>query len=150
LFNRYQALDDLDDDNPTDQNILEKYIVKDSEFSNQDSGSLNKVNNNKHLSKFKYLKLLPSFEVTSVDMDVGVGNWRRRKKLEKLKSTQEGQTVQQIETELSEFNVESAEAVRTSSNLRNFDQSKNMISQRKFQDKICTKDTSPRNKIRIK
>jgi hypothetical protein len=77
LFNRYQALEGLDDsDTPACQDILNKYNVKDSECSNQDSSSLDKANKDKQLSKSKYLKLLPSFKVTSVDMDIGVGNWR--------------------------------------------------------------------------
>jgi hypothetical protein len=39
-------------------------------------------------------------------MDVGVGNWGQRKKLEKVKhSTQEGQAVQQNESELFEYSI---------------------------------------------
>jgi hypothetical protein len=84
LFNGYQALDGLDDDDsPTGQDFLEKYTVKNYKCSNQDSSSLDKVNNDKQLSKSNYLKIHPSFKVTSVDVDVGVGNWRRRKKLER-------------------------------------------------------------------
>jgi hypothetical protein len=91
-------------------------------------------------------------------MDIGVGNWRWRKKLEKVKhSTQEAQAVQQIESELSNIaviqRVYQKHAERRGA-LRSFYQSKSMINQQRFcqlhRQKFQEKEnTSSRNK-RIK
>jgi hypothetical protein len=93
-------------------------------------------------------------------MDVGVGNWGQRKKLEKVKhSTQEGQAVQQNESELFEYSINPVTNIvdiqrvcqkhaEHRGALRSLYQSKSMINQqgfcqlqkREFQDKIYSKE----------
>ena len=147
LHNRYESLMDCSET-----------IVDDMDISIADDILLKY--NKREPGKRDYLKPPPSMKITAADVDVGCGQRKARKKVERMKkNTDQGKEVQFIEKNLSEnplhlgLNIQEAHAIflnqrSQAEKINAFYYSKSQaqskrhieIQSKKFKDRLCTKE----------